>query len=401
MAYTAAGLFAVPKPTFARPIKPLGPAWQTPGGQIFGHGPVVDATPSYQAPSITPPYGTPDTTQQQQTPPPKATPMTSGFDTSKVASYAAPAGAAGNWNPNTDPFVSNLLSQQKTAAGKSGANLSQQAWNALLGFGSKELANAFIGGNPFSYIDPGDPTQTPTNPMGAYSGLVGTISDDPYNSVSTLGQENWGYLWGGGPLGQGSNIGVNPFNEAENEANLWYGGGRFLGLANAARQHQLNIGAETRAVQNQLDDLTSQWNAALGGYQSSYWDALKDAFSRHLTAGPGSSGSPDAPENKVIQVGPQTAADVPANAPYVGDNGQVQIPTIIGPGGQIGPLDTGSPAYGGPDITQTVRPWNDPALNPPAATPEPAFSWAANPDPLLLGILNAARKAGGKGPVRG
>lgn len=313
-------------------------------------------------------------------------PSGSSAATTTTTSGGTTTAPAANWDPRTDPFVANLLNTQRTGRATTGAQLAQQTRDLLVGFGSKELANAILAGNPYSVA--GDQS----NPMATLDPFLNLVSDDPYNSVSTLGQENWGYLYGGGPLGQGSNIGTIPFNEAENAANLWYGGGRQFGLGQAARAHQLNVGQETRDTQANLAALSKQWLDYLGTQQSDLTSAESDAYTRHLTSGPGTSGGTDGGTGgggAVTAGGPGPAPTNP-NAPSVTPTGAVNIPTIVDPSGTVAPVDTST--YSGPNIQQTVVPWDQ--FGQPAG-------WAEAASPAMIKLLNTARMRGGKGMVLG
>jgi hypothetical protein len=103
-------------------------------------------------------------------------------------------------------------------AGISGKSLEEQK-RILLEFGSKELARSVLGNDPF----------------------VDTISDNPDTSTSILGRLGYNYR----QQQQG-------FNEASSEGNLFYGGGRGVGLRDLAHQNLLNVSDATSTARQQL-----------------------------------------------------------------------------------------------------------------------------------------------------
>lgn len=116
----------------------------------------------------------------------------------------------------------------------------------LLGFGSKELARSVLGNDPF----------------------VDTISDNPDTSTSTLGALGYQYR----QQQQG-------FNETSNASNLFYGGGRGLGLRDLAHQNLVDVANATTTARGQLtasDDVVANaqrdWGQRLFQGQ---WDAYK------------------------------------------------------------------------------------------------------------------------------
>jgi len=344
MAYTAdfgGGLYAIPRggvypqPKVAQKVAPwaIPPtahtgAYTTPGGLISGRGPVAENDPT-QPPPTGSPYNPPGPSNPYN---PPATPTPTTPTTPTTPKGTSPSTPVENWNPNTDPFVASLLVSNQQQAKTLGANLSQQARTALLGFGSKEIAQAVLNAGPFGYQDPRiDPATGKyifpiTNPMADLPSFLDAISDSP-NSNSTLGQENWGYMYGGGPQGINSNIGYIPFNEQENENSLWYGGGRQYGLAQAGRQHLINIQNETTDFQKQLQGLYDQWQAAQGGFNTAYNNALNDAFTRHLTSGPGASGTPTTPAPSTPANPSPTAPGAPPGQPLPPDQWSNQSAT--------------------------------------------------------------------------
>lgn len=180
--------------------------------------------------------------------PQKAAPTT-GAPGAAAAGAPAQAPRPTAWDATTDPLLQGLQSQQTQDLNTLAAQNLANKKRVLLGFGSQELARKMLGDDPF----------------------VGLVSNNPDTSSSTLAQSAYAYRKG-----------VQGFNESENEGNLFYGGGRGVGLRDMAHANLIDIANQTQGVEQQLSGYDESFSAAQRAAAQNYWNAAMQQYGNFL-----------------------------------------------------------------------------------------------------------------------
>lgn len=149
----------------------------------------------------------------------------------------------------TDPILAQIQAAGLRNVGDAEAAAKEQTWNALLGFGSQELARKVLGNDP----------------------RIQTISDDPNTSFSTLAQ-----------IGRAYHDNVRHSDDTDNAANLFYSSARIGHLADESYHNQSNIATATAAVQNRLSQIQDALLAAKQAASDRYLQGLSDSYGRQV-----------------------------------------------------------------------------------------------------------------------
>lgn len=259
---------------WARPPQ-LGASAQGPGGNLIGHGAVVEDTsqtgqvsgipglpPAYGG-TYTPPTG-PNATDIEQA---RGDWWLAHAQETAASEKSSDSGKGSDtkYDPYADPFVANLVGQKNTRmAGVRGQALEKQK-NLLLGFGSKEIARSILGAK----INPA--TGAAYSQEGWFDPWLGTINENEQTGTGWLETSGWKY-----------HRNVRDFNEGENAANLWYGGGRVGGLADMARQRTVDIAEQTQALRENLQAAEDPVITAELNWQDMIDAAAREAYNRKI-----------------------------------------------------------------------------------------------------------------------
>ena len=171
--------------------------------------------------------------------------------TTTTTKQPAPKTTPFAFDPETDPYLQGLKAQQQTDLNTQAAMNLASKKRILLGFGSQELARKLLGDDPF----------------------VNLVSANPDTSTSTLAQTAYTYR-----------NKVQGFNEAENAANLFYGGGRGFGLRDLAHANLVDIANQTADIEDQLSGYDENYAAAVRTAQANYWNAVMQQYGNWLQA---------------------------------------------------------------------------------------------------------------------
>jgi len=197
------------------------------------------------------------------------------------------------------------------------AAFDEQKKNALIGFGSQELARKYFGNDPF----------------------IQSISDNPDTSFSTLAKENRNY--------RDTGIGTD---ESLNQQNLYFSGYRGKALGDLAYQHLQNINQGTQGLQNQFAGWDQQYAQALRDWQFQKLQmeqAARDWATQNSLANPGAPQDQNtAPAQWYSGFGPNPA--VPPQPPMPPPpKKKPPLPYGFGPGQFGGGLAVGGPVLPG------------------------------------------------------
>jgi len=151
--------------------------------------------------------------------------------------YDAQQNAQNNDGSTKNPWLDALRDNINTQIANAKSNALAQKKDALLGFGSKELAMKVLG-------------------MGANDPFIQSISDNPDTSFSWLARENFRNRM---------DTGVTEGNL--NAGNLFYSGARGVALQNLARTHLSNVDLESTAIRNQIAQIQRDLLATISGLQ--------------------------------------------------------------------------------------------------------------------------------------